>query len=49
MFSFIRVWLNGWVNIHKAGDSKRYRAHYDAIVMSVIYLIIVDWNSNYNS
>ena len=33
MFSFIYVGTNGWVNNSKAGDLKRYRAHYDVIVM----------------
>ena len=33
MFSFIYVWINGWVNNRKAGDLRRYRAHYDVTVM----------------
>ena len=33
MFSLICVWINGWVNNRKAGDLRRYRAHYDVIVM----------------
>ena len=33
MFSLIRVWINGWVNNRNAGDKRRYRAHYDVIVM----------------
>ena len=33
MFSLICVWINGWVNNREAGDLKRYRAHYDVIVM----------------
>ena len=33
MFSLICVWINGWVNNREAGDLRRYRAHYDAIVM----------------
>ena len=32
MFSFI--WIHGWVNNRKAGDLRRYRAHYDVTVMS---------------
>ena len=36
---FIFAWLNGWVNNVKAGDLKRYRAHYDVIVMIVYYNI----------
>ena len=35
MFSLIRAWINGWVNNREAGDLRRYRAHYDVIVMSV--------------
>ena len=33
MFSLICVWINGWVNKGEAGDLRRYRAHYDVIVM----------------
>ena len=33
VFSLICVWINDWVNNHEAGDLKRYRTHYDAIVM----------------
>ena len=33
-FSLICVWINGWVNHRKAGDLRRYRAHYDIIVMN---------------
>ena len=33
MFSLICVWINGWVNNCEAGDLRRYRAHYDVIVM----------------
>ena len=32
-FSLICVWINGWVNNRKAGDLRRYSAHYDVIVM----------------
>ena len=34
MFSLICVWINGWVNNREAGDLRRYRAHYDVIVMN---------------
>ena len=34
MFSLICVWINAWVNNREAGDLRRYRAHYDVIVMS---------------
>ena len=33
MISLIRVWINDWVNNREAGDLRRYRAHYDVIVM----------------
>ena len=33
MFSLICVSLNGWVNNREAGDLRRYRGHYDVIVM----------------
>ena len=35
MFSLICVWINDCVNNREAGDLRRYRAHYDVIVMSV--------------
>ena len=33
MFILICVWINDWVNDREAGDLRRYRAHYDVIVM----------------
>ena len=33
MVSLIYVWINDWVNNRKACDLRRYRAHYDVIVM----------------
>ena len=33
MFSLICVWINIWINNRVAGDLRRYRAHYDVIVM----------------
>ena len=33
MFPLICVWINRWVNNCEAGDLRRYRAHYDVIVM----------------
>ena len=33
MFSLICLWINYWINSHEAGDLRRYRAHYDVIVM----------------
>ena len=35
MFSLICVWINVWVNNREAGDLRRYRAHYDVIVMQI--------------
>ena len=35
MFSLICVWINGWVNNREAGDLRRYRTHYDVIVMAL--------------
>ena len=34
MFSLICVWINGWVNNREAGDLRRYRGHYDVILMN---------------
>ena len=34
MFSLICVWINGWINTREAGDLRRYRGHYDVIIMS---------------
>ena len=34
MFSLICAWINGWVSNREAGHLKRYRAHYDVIVMT---------------
>ena len=33
MFLWSAPWINGWVNNRKACDLRRYRAHYDVIVM----------------
>ena len=41
MFSLICVWINGWVNIFKAGDLRRYHAHYDIIVMRKVLAFTV--------
>ena len=32
-FSLTSAWINDWVNNLEAGDLRRHRAHYDAIVM----------------
>ena len=36
---FFCAWINGWVNNRKAGDLGRLRAHYDVIVMFVLYIL----------
>ena len=33
MFSLICVWISGWVNNREAGDLRRYRAHFDVILI----------------
>ena len=43
MFSLICVWINGWVNNRKAGGLRRYRTHYDVIVMFYKDLCRVGW------
>ena len=37
MFSLSCVWINDWVNSREAGDLRRYIAHYDVIVMNILY------------
>ena len=36
VLSLICVWIHDWVNNPEAGDLRRYRAHYDVIVMQDI-------------
>ena len=38
MFSLICVLINDWVNNREAGDLRRYRAHYDVIVMKLAFI-----------
>ena len=33
MLSLICAWIRGWVNNREVGDLRRYRAHYDVIVV----------------
>ena len=33
MYSLICTWINDWVNTREAGDLRRYRGHYDVIVI----------------
>ena len=39
MFTLICARMNGWVNNREAGDLRRYRVHYDVIVM--LYMRVV--------
>ena len=39
-FFFICVWINN----RKAGDLRRYRAHYDAIVIKYYHIMTLSWN-----
>ena len=39
MISLISAWTNDWENNWDAGDLRRHRAHYDVIVMLLIYNI----------
>ena len=41
MFSLICVWIIGWVNNREAGDLRRYRAHYDVIIMDHKYSNVI--------
>ena len=47
MFSLICVWINGWVNYREAGDLRRYRVHYDVIVIAFSYMFyFIRWDLN---
>ena len=35
--SLICAWTNGWVNNRNAGDLRRHRAHYDVIIIGIIF------------
>ena len=41
IFSLICAWINTWVNSREAGDLRRQRTHYDAIVMGMSYIGIL--------
>ena len=45
MFSLICARINGWVNTREAGDLRRYRAHYDVIVMNPRFRRRHEWGS----
>ena len=45
MFSLICAWISGWVNNGEASDLKRHRTHYDVIVMTLHFgLILILWS-----
>ena len=46
MFSLICVCINDWVNNREAGDLRRYRGHYDVIVMRIWYQLLFDMTPN---
>ena len=43
MLSLICPWIYGWVNTREAGELRRYRAHYDVIVMDIESFTITAW------
>ena len=49
MFTLICARINGWVNNREAGDLRRYRAHYDVIVMPTIvsdrFIQVINWDT----
>ena len=44
VFSLICAWINGWWNIHEAGDLRRHYTHYDVTVMLATEVLIVYQN-----
>ena len=46
MFSLISTRINSWVNNGEAGDFRRYRAHYDVIVMCFRYFLTSKANAS---
>ena len=49
MFSLISVWTNNWMNNRKAGDLRRYQAHYDVIVMERLGYVVTIFNFHSSS
>ena len=39
MISLICAWIHGWVNNREAGNLRRYRDHYDVIVMNTFRVV----------
>ena len=44
MLSLICEWINRWVYNREAGDLRRHRTHYGAIVMNCLWFICEDYN-----
>ena len=42
----ICAWINRWVNNREAGDLRRYRAHYDVIVMTKVHVLFTFLNTS---
>ena len=41
MFTLIYAWINDWVNNREAGGLRRYRGHYDVIVMMHMKRLVI--------
>ena len=56
-FLWSAPWINGWVNNREAGDLRRHRVHYDAILMIRGYLLnslglallTLSWDKNWDN
>ena len=46
MFTLICARINGWVNTREAGDLRRYRPHYDVIVMGTQQKQAIKWTND---
>ena len=51
MFSWICIWINGWVNNGEAGDLRCHHAHYDVILLNNILSYCCDkwWGINHTT
>ena len=48
MFSMICAWISGWVNNRDAGDLRRHHAHYDVIVILILFNTLKpEWNGSF--
>ena len=39
-FLLICVWINGWENNREAGDLRRYRDHYEVMVVELYWIVL---------